>query len=71
VKSDGQTATLEMTQAHMLEGTGPIKDLKDVEKLVFKITEVKEDAEAMKAFKAELQAAKKEWEAMKKEAEEE
>lgn len=69
VTSDGQTATIEMTQAHMLDGTGPIKDLKGVEKLVFKITEVKEDAEASKAFKAELEAAKKEWEAMKKEAE--
>lgn len=69
VEADGQTATLEMTQTHMLDGTGPVKDLKGVEKLVFKIAEVNEDAEAIKAFKAELEAAKKEWEAMKKEAE--
>jgi len=68
ITSDGNTATIEMTQEHMLNGTGPIKDLKGVDKLVFKITEVKEDAAATKAFKAELEAAKKEWEAMKKEA---
>ena len=68
VESDGQTATIEMNQTHMLDGTGPIKDLKGVEKLTFKIAEVKEDADASKAFKAELEAAKKEWEAMKKEA---
>jgi hypothetical protein len=69
VASEGQTASLEMNQVHMLDGTGPIKDLKGVEKLVFKIAEVKEDASAMKAFKAELESAKKEWEAMKEKAE--
>ena len=68
ITSEGNTATIEMTQEHMLNGTGPIADLKDVEKLTFKITEIKEDAAASKAFKAELEAAKKEWEAMKKEA---
>lgn len=69
VTSADSTATIEMTQEHMLNGTGPIADLKDVEKLIFKISEIKEDADASKAFKAELEAAKKEWEAMKKEAE--
>lgn len=69
VASADNTATLEMTQEDMLNGTGPIKDLKGIEKLIFKITEVKEDADATKAFKAELETAKKEWEAMKKEAE--
>jgi len=69
VTATDNVATIEMTQEHMLNGTGPIEELKGTEKLVFKITEIKEDAEAMKAFKAELEAAKKEWEAMKKEAE--
>lgn len=65
----GRTATLEMTQAHMLNSTGPIQDLKGVDKLTFKMSDIKEDTPAMKAFQAELEAAKKEWEAMKKEAE--
>ncbi|MFK7790357.1 MAG: hypothetical protein AB8C95_12800 [Phycisphaeraceae bacterium] len=69
VAIEGSTATLEMTQEHMLNSTGPIKDLKGVDKLTFKITEVKEDAAALAAFKAEVEIAKKEWEAMKKEAE--
>jgi hypothetical protein len=69
IKSEGSTATLEMTQEHMLNSSGPIKELKGVDKLVFKIKEVNEDDAAMKAFKAELDAAKKEWEAMKKQAE--
>ena len=69
VTGTDNVATIEMTQDHMLNGTGPIKEFKDVDKLVFKITEVKEDADAAKAFKEELEAAKKEWEEMKKEAE--
>lgn len=69
VKAEGSTATIEMTQDHMLDGTGPIKELKGVEKLVFKISGIKEDGDAMKAFKAEMEAAIKEWEAIKAEAE--
>lgn len=69
VTGTDNTATIEITQEHMLNGTGPIAAFKDAEKLVFKLSEVKEDAEAMKAFKAELEAAKKEWAAMKIEAE--
>lgn len=69
VTAAGSTAMIDMTTEHLLDGTGPIADLKGVEQLVFKITEVKEDKAAMKAFKAELEKAKAEWEAMKKEAE--
>lgn len=68
VNSADNVATIEMTQEHMLDGTGPIKELKGLEKLVFKITEVKEDAAAAKAFKAEMDAAIAEWEQIKKQA---
>jgi len=69
VDANDNTATIELGAQDMLDGTGPIKDLKDAEQLDFKITEVKEDADAAKAFNAELEAAKKEWEEIKKEAE--
>ncbi|MGB1126074.1 MAG: hypothetical protein ACPG4Q_12780 [Phycisphaeraceae bacterium] len=68
VAGTDNVAKIEMTSDHMLNSTGPIKDLKGVEKLTFKISEVKEDAKAAKAFKEELEAAKKEWEEMQKEA---
>lgn len=68
VDAKDNIATLEMDSNDMLNSTGPIKDLKGVEKLVFKITEVKEDDAAAKAFKAEMEAAIKEWEKMKAEA---
>lgn len=68
VTATDNTATIEMTSDNMLNSTGPIKDLKGVEKLVFKIAEVNEDEAAAKAFKKELEAAKAEWEKMKAEA---
>ena len=68
VTAKDNTATIEMTSDNMLNSSGPIKDLKGVEKLVFKIAEVKEDDAAAKAFKKELEAAKAEWEKMKAEA---
>ena len=67
VKSADNTASIELGANDMLDGTGPIKDLKDAEELVFKIGEVKEDDAALKAFKEELEAAKKEWEEMQAE----
>ena len=69
VEAEDNVATIEMDSDNMLNGTGPITDLEGVEKLVFKIAEVKEDEAAMKAFKAELEAAKLIWAEMQKEAE--
>lgn len=68
VDGKANTATVEMDSNDMLNGTGPIEELKGVEELTFKISDIKEDAAAAKAFKAEMQAAVKEWEAMKKKA---
>lgn len=69
VEAKDNVATIEMDHNDMLNGTGPLADLKGIEKFVFKIKEVKQDAAAAAAFKAELEAAKAEWQAMKKEAE--
>eukprot|EP00752_Nemacystus_decipiens_P013706 g12159.t1 len=68
VSAEDNVATIEMDSDNMLNGTGPITELKGVEQFVFKIAEVKEDEAAMKAFKAELEAAKVIWEQMQKEA---
>lgn len=71
VDAKDNIATVEMDNNDMLNGTGPIADLKGLEKLTFKITEVKEDEAAAKAFKAEMEAAIAEWEKMKAEADKE
>lgn len=51
------SAILRVTLDDALDGTGPLKDLKDVEKLTFTITDITVDDAAVAAFKKEMQAA--------------
>lgn len=69
VKGVDNTATLEITGDDMLNGTGPFKELKGVDKLTFAITGIKDDKAKAQAFEKELAAAKAEWEKMQEEAE--
>lgn len=62
------TANIEMTLDHLMNGNGPIADFKGVEKLSFKISGIKDDKAKADAFKKELDAAVAEWEKIKKEA---
>jgi len=65
------TAKIEITEDNILNATGPLMKIKGKEQFVFKIGEVQEDDQALKAFQAEMAEAVKAWEQMKKQAAEE
>lgn len=63
------TAKIDVTLDNLLDGTGPIKELKGKDELTFSVTDITVSDEEVQAFQKELEDAVKAWEKMKKEAE--
>lgn len=62
------TAKLDLSLDNLLEGTGPIKELKGKDTLTFEVTDVTVTDDQIAAFRKEMDEAAKAWEAKKKQA---
>ncbi len=68
VSTDANTAKLDLTLDHLLDGTGPIEKFKGKTKLTFEVPSVSIDQQAIDAFAKELDAAVTAWQEKQKKA---
>lgn len=67
ITTDKNTASIAITTDNMVEGTGPVKDLKGKQALSLKVPAIDMDKDAIASFKKEFDDAVKAWQAYLKE----